>query len=39
MRTGKGRLFADDPRAAQAAAVLDSVADVPAWLASDGGGA
>ena len=24
--------FADDPRAAQAAAILDSVADVPRWL-------
>jgi HAD superfamily hydrolase (TIGR01458 family) len=34
VRTGKGRLFADDPRAAQAAAVLDSVADLPAWLSS-----
>ena len=37
VRTGKGASFADDPRAAQAAAILDSVADVPAWLTSAGG--
>jgi HAD superfamily hydrolase (TIGR01458 family) len=36
VRTGKGSTFADDPRAAQAAAVLDSVADVSAWLSSGG---
>jgi HAD superfamily hydrolase (TIGR01458 family) len=32
VRTGKGATFADDPRAAQAAAILDSVADLPHWL-------
>jgi HAD superfamily hydrolase (TIGR01458 family) len=32
VRTGKGASFAADPRAGQAAATLDSVADVPAWL-------
>ena len=32
VRTGKGATFADDPRAAQAAAILDSVADLPRWL-------
>jgi hypothetical protein len=36
VRTGKGASFADDPRAAQAAGILDSVADFPAWLASAG---
>ncbi|HET6174274.1 MAG TPA: HAD-IIA family hydrolase [Gaiellales bacterium] len=34
VRTGKGASFADDPRSAQSAAILDSVAEVPAWLAS-----
>jgi HAD superfamily hydrolase (TIGR01458 family) len=37
VRTGKGSHFADDPRVSQVTAVLDSVADVPAWLASGGG--
>ncbi len=32
VRTGKGPSFADDPRAAQASAILDSVADVPRWI-------
>jgi HAD superfamily hydrolase (TIGR01458 family) len=32
VRTGKGSRFADHPRAAEAAATLDSIADVPAWL-------
>ena len=32
VRTGKGVSFADDPRASQAAAILDSVADLPGWL-------
>jgi hypothetical protein len=36
VRTGKGLSFADDPRAAQAAAILDSIAEVPRWLASSG---
>lgn len=36
VRTGKGLSFADDPRAAQAAAILDSVADVPRWIAGLG---
>jgi HAD superfamily hydrolase (TIGR01450 family) len=35
VRTGKGSSFAGDPRVSQVAAVLDSVADVPAWLTSD----
>ena len=35
VRTGKGASFADDPRAARADAILDSAADLPAWLASD----
>jgi HAD superfamily hydrolase (TIGR01458 family) len=37
VRTGKGAGFARDPRAGQAAAILDSIADVPAWIASGGG--
>jgi HAD superfamily hydrolase (TIGR01458 family) len=36
VRTGKGATFADDPRAADAAAILDSVADLPRWLGSSG---
>ena len=32
VRTGKGATFADDPRAAQADAILESVADLPRWL-------
>jgi phosphoglycolate phosphatase-like HAD superfamily hydrolase len=32
VRTGKGARFADHARAAEAAAILDSIADVPAWL-------
>jgi HAD superfamily hydrolase (TIGR01458 family) len=32
VRTGKGASFADHPRAAEAAATLDSIVDVPAWL-------
>jgi HAD superfamily hydrolase (TIGR01458 family) len=39
VRTGKGASFADDPRAAQADAILGSVAEFPAWLASGGGSA
>lgn len=38
VRTGKGRGFADDPRASQAAAILDSVADLPRWLVDTGRG-
>jgi HAD superfamily hydrolase (TIGR01450 family) len=38
VRTGKGASFANDPRAAQAGAILDSVADLPAWLESARGG-
>jgi HAD superfamily hydrolase (TIGR01458 family) len=34
VRTGKGATFAEDPRAAQVAAILDSLADFPAWLDS-----
>ena len=32
VRTGKGAGYADDPRAARADAILDSVADLPLWL-------
>jgi HAD superfamily hydrolase (TIGR01458 family) len=32
VRTGKGASFAGDARAAQAAAILDSIADFPDWL-------
>lgn len=32
VRTGKGATFAGDPRLERADAVLDSVADLPAWL-------
>jgi HAD superfamily hydrolase (TIGR01458 family) len=32
VRTGKGETFTDDPRARQVAAILDSIADVPAWI-------
>jgi HAD superfamily hydrolase (TIGR01458 family) len=32
VRTGKGATFAGDPRAAQAAAILDSIACLPGWL-------
>jgi HAD superfamily hydrolase (TIGR01458 family) len=38
VRTGKGAGFADDPRATTAAGVLESVADLPAWLAHSGRG-
>jgi HAD superfamily hydrolase (TIGR01458 family) len=32
VRTGKGSSFASDPRAARADAILDSVAELPAWM-------
>jgi hypothetical protein len=35
VRTGKGASFASDPRAERADAILDSVADLPGWLALD----